>query len=445
MKSPIQALRLLATHPALKNIIIVGFSHAFVYANTFVRGIILARILGPHDYGLALILIAITGALDMFADAGIDRFVVQNRFGHRSDLMRTAHAYRVGGSLLVGLAIVLLSYPVSLAFKAPELWLPIALTGGIVAIRGFANLSYKLQQRENRFEQEAILRVAIYGVELVTVTAIALITKSYLAVLVAAYCNAITHVVLSHIFAKRPYSFIPRGKLMGIVGRFSVPIYINAALLFAAAQGDRVVIAASFSKRDLAFYAAASAIGAGIAGLTGAIMTNIMLPRLAPRGGGPGLSRLRINQFTAVVIAASLVFVASISIAGPTLVGWLYGPEFVGLGLLVFASTVVQMVQLEQGWLTTILMANGLTARFPLITIMRAIAFPAALVMVALGMSIIAVPLAFALGAALSLAVSYHAASGLKLIDGRLIVLSFARIALATGLALALAQGWMAP
>lgn len=232
---------------------------------------------------------------------------------------------------------------------------------------------------------------------------------------------------------------------MGLVGRFSVPIYINAALLLAAAQGDRLVIAASFSKRDLAFYAAASAIGAGLAGLSGAIMTNIMLPRLAPRGGGPGLSRLRINQLTAAVIGASLVFLAGISLLGPSLVSLLYGPAFAGLGMLVFAATIVQMVQLEQSWLTTILMANGLTARFPLITIMRAAAFPAALAMVALGMSILAVPLAFALGAALSLAVSYQAASRLKLIDGRLIVLSFTRILLAAGVALLLAQGWTAP
>jgi O-antigen/teichoic acid export membrane protein len=442
LKSLFQAVRTFSNRGMLKNIFVVGSSQVFVYASTFLRGVILARILGPHDYGLALILISVTGALDLFADAGIDRFVVQNRFGHRSDLIRTAHAFRVGGSAVVGLAIVLLSYPVSRAFDAPELWLPIALTGGVVTLRGFVNLSYKLQQRDHRFETEAAIRAAIYTIELLATTAVALWTKSYLAVLAGAYLNAVTHVVLSHIFAKGRYSFLPRGRLMRLVGRFSLPIYLNAALLFAAAQGDRVVIAASFSKRDLAFYAAASAIGAGIAGLTGAMMTNIMLPRLAPRGGGPGLSRLRINQLTGAVIVASVAFLAAVSLVAPPLVAILYGPAFAGLGALVFAATIVQMIQLEQSWLTTILMANGLTARFPLITVMRAAAFPAALVMVALGLSILAVPLAFALGAALSLAVSYHGARQLQLIDGRLIVLSFARVALAAGAVLLLARGW---
>lgn len=426
----------------LKNIAVVGSSQVLVYASTFIRGVILARILGPHDYGLALILISITGALDLFADAGIDRFVVQNRFGPRPDVMATAHAFRVWGSSLVGLTIVLLSYPISRAFDAPDLWLPIALTAGIVTTRGFANLEYKLQQRDHKFGAEARIRAAMYAAELLVTTVVALWTKSYLAVLAGAYVNAMSQVLLSHFLAKGSYSFMPRGRLVRLVGRFSLPIYLNAALLFASAQGDRVVIAANFSKQQLAFYAAASAIGAGISGLAGAMTMNLMLPRLAPRGGGPGLSARQVSQLTALAIGGSVVFIAGVGVLGPTAVGLLYGPAFAGLGALVFAATMAPMIQLEQSWLTTILLANGLTARFPLITIMRAAAFPAALVMVSLGMSIIAVPLAFALGATLSLAVSYHAARHLKLIDGRLIILSFVRVAVAAAIALLLARSW---
>jgi O-antigen/teichoic acid export membrane protein len=394
---------------------------------------------------LALILLAITAGLDLFADAGIDRFVVQNRFGHRADLMRTAHAFRVVGSGLVGLSIVLLAYPVARVFDAPDLWLPIALTGGVVAIRGFVNLSYKLQQRSHRFDREAAIHMSVYAVELVVTTLVALWTKSYWAVLIGAYLNAITHVVISHVLAKGAYSFMPRSKLIGLVSRFSTPIYLNAALLFAAAQGDRIVIATSFSKQDLAFYATASAIGAGVTGLVGAMTMSIMLPKFAPRGGVPGLSRLRMNLLTGAVIAASVVFAVGLGLFGPPLVGVLYGPAFAGLGVLVIAASVVQMISLEQSWLTTLLMANGLTARFPLITIMRASAFPAALVMVHFGMSILAVPIAFALGATMSLAVSYHAVSHLQLISGKLIILSFARIALMLVAILLLEQSWSPP
>ncbi len=425
----------------IRSVFVVGFSSAFAVGSSFARGVILARILGPHQYGLALILISITGALDLFADAGIDRFIVQARFGYRGDMMGTSHAFRVAGSTFIGVAIVALSYPLSLAFHAPEIWLPIALTGGIVTLRGFVNLSYKLQQRDHRFETETIIATAIYSTELAVMTLATLLTHSYWAVLVGAYANTLVHLVMSHALAKRPYSFIPRRRLLGLVGRFSLPIYLNAALLFAASQGDRMVVATSFSKRDLAFYAAACAIGQGVVNLVGRVTVNTLLPILAARAASLEERRRRNTQIGATIIGGSVIFLAGLTTAGPILVPLIYGPAFSGLGALIFASTVVQMIQLEQYWLTTLLMANGLTASFPKITILRAAAFPAAFVFVALHLSILAIPLAFAVGAAASLTMSYYAARSLKLIDSRLIAASFIRTATAILAVLVLARG----
>ncbi len=424
----------------IRNLFIVGFSNAFGLATTFMRGVILARILGQAEFGLAVILIAITGALDMFADAGIDRFIVQHRFGDRSDLMRTSHAFRVGGSVIVGVAIALASYPLSLVFSSRELFIPIALTGGVVSLRGLVNLSYKLQQRQHRFERETLIDTARFSVELATTTIVALLTHSFWAVLVGAYFNAVTQVAMSHLLARHRYSFWPRRRVTALVARFSTPIYINAAMLFAASQGDRMVVATTFSKQQLALYAAACAIGQGVSALANKMTMSMLLPILSDRDLGKAERWRRTNRLGAMVIAGSLVFLLGMSLIGPMLVRLLYGPAYGGLRNIIFASAIVQMIQLEQGWLTTVLMANGQTGKFPLITSMRAAAFPAAFVFVAAGLSILSIPLAFALGAALSLAVSYYAARPLQIIDRWLVAASFARIVVATAAIAVLAR-----
>ena len=147
-------------HKIIRNLAVIGSSSVIQAAAVFLKGVILARVLGVHEFGLAIIIIAITGALDIFADAGIDRFVVQNRFGYRSDLVNTSHTFRVVGSLVVGLAIAIASFPLAILFHSRELWAPIAATGGVIAIRGFINLGFKLQQREHRFEKETIIDTA---------------------------------------------------------------------------------------------------------------------------------------------------------------------------------------------------------------------------------------------------------------------------------------------
>lgn len=431
--SPVKTAGRTSALRMVRSFLSVGSATAFMVGSSFARGVILARILGPSEYGLALILITITAALDLFADAGIDRFIVQNRFGRRADVMATSHAFRVGGSAVVGLAIVALAYPLSLGLRATEIWLAIALTGGVVMIRSFANLSYKLQQREHRFGKETIITVAMFAADLATTTLAALWLKSAWAVILGAYANSLVYLALTHILADQPYSFLPRRRLVGLVKRFSLPIYINAAMLLASSQGDRIVVAILFAKRDLAFYAAACAIGQGLVGLAARVTMNILLPWLSPRTGAFEVRRRRTNILGAAMLAISTGFLAALSVVAPYLVPIIYGQEFGGLGELIFASAVVQMIQLEQNWLTTLLIANGLTSRFPIITMMRAAAFPAAFLFVMLGFSLLSIPLAFAVGAALSLAMSYSAAWSLKLIDPRLTAASFARIALAIG------------
>jgi lipopolysaccharide exporter len=427
--------------PIFKNLFVVGFYSGFGIAASFARGVILARIVGVDQFGIAVILISILAALDMFADAGIDRFIVGNRFGYRPDLMRTSHAYRVFGSAVVGAAVMALAYPIALVFNQPGVWPAIVAMGGVVILRGFVNLEYKLEQRAHRFGAETRIDVARFSVDLAVLTLVALTVQNYWAVVAGAYANVVVQLLMTHVGARQKYSFSPRKRLMGLVTRFSAPIYLNAALLLAAVQGDRLVIAAAFDSRQLALYAAACAIGQGMVAVLSKVMMNVLLPIFADRQRVGGQARA-VNRVGGLVIAGSVAFLIGLTIAMPPVVTLLYGPEFTGLRAIIFASAVVQMIQVEQAWLTTVLMANGLTRVFPRITVVRAAAFPIAIMLASFGFDILAIPLAFAIGATLSLILSYHAVMPLRLVRRRLAMASFARISLALALVTMLVFQW---
>jgi O-antigen/teichoic acid export membrane protein len=425
----------------IRNIFVIGLSNVFQSGGVFLKGVILARILGVHQFGGAVIIISITSALDLFADAGVDRFIVQNRFGYRSDILRTAHAFRFGGSVAIGLVILALSYPLALVFQAPELWWPIAATGGVVSLRGLSSLYYKLQQREHRFESETVIDVGRVAADLACTAIVALWTHSILAVLAGAYANALAQMLISHLQSRGRYSFMPRRALIGLVGRFSVPVYINALMLFAAMQGDRMVVGAMFNRRQLAMYAVACTLGAGVATLISKVIERLLLPVMSNRDLTKLGRRRQTNLIGAVIVAGSVLFLIGVSVVAPSLIRIIYGPAYTGLSEIVFAAAIFQMIQIQQSWLTSLLVANGSTSRFPLITLMRAAAFPTAILFRSLGFSLVSIPLAFALGATLSLGVSYQAARPLELVDRRLVVASFATIAVAIAFAVAFSMG----
>jgi O-antigen/teichoic acid export membrane protein len=260
------------------NFIVIAAASISQAGAIFLKGVILARILGTREFGLCVIILSVTGALDIFADAGIDRFIVQTRFGYRDDVMRTSHAFRVFGSIIVAISIIIFSYPISLLFHAKELLLPIASTGGIIIIRGFSNLSYKLQQRSYRFEKETFIDISRFTLDVFVASIVALLTHSFLAVLAGAFANALSQLLISHVIATHRYNFRPRRHLVSLVGRFSVPIYLNATMLFAAMQGDRMVVAGLFTKTEVALYAVACTLGQGLAGLIGRISERLLLP-----------------------------------------------------------------------------------------------------------------------------------------------------------------------
>lgn len=425
-----------------RSLMVVSASSMAAVGAAFLRGIILAHLLTPREFGLGVILITLTGALDMFADAGLDRFVIQSRFGFREDIIRTSHYFRVVGSLLVAAAIVALAYPLALLFHAPTMFPAIALTGGVVALRGFVDLRYKLQQRAHRFEAEARIEISRSAAEVVVLLATALIFHSYWAVIAGAYVNAVTHLLLSHRAAAEPYRLAPRKRLLGLVGKFSSPIYVNAALLLAAIQGDRLVVATLFDKSELAFYTVACAISQGLMVVLNRITTSLLLPRMASKVVTFEARRRQVNRLGLAMIALSTAFLICMTIFGPLVTPVVYGARYHGLVAIIFASSIVNMIQIEQVWVTTLLMANGRTASFPVITVMRASAVPIAIVFAKIGASLLAIPLAFAVGAAFSLAATYYATSSLKLIDRRLIALSFARTVLFIAAAPALATAF---
>jgi uncharacterized protein YceK len=77
----------------------------------------------------------------------------------------------------------------------------------------------------------------------------------------------------------------------------------------------------------------------------------------------------------------------------------------------------------------------------PKITLVRSVAVPVAILMVLSGCSLIAVPLAFAFGAAASLGISYWEATKLGIINRNLPIASFAVIAASFVLVVVIAFG----
>lgn len=417
-----------------RSISVVTFANIVILVATFLRSVILARALDPYEFGLALLLITIVGGLDVMQDGGIDQFIVQSRFGTRKDVIAVAQTYRLISATLASLLLIAVSEILAQWLKAPELGFAIKCLAAISILRSLTNVSYKKQQRNQKFSHEAVIDVARFAFEIVVIVALMILAPSYWAVVFSMLANAFVQVFMSNIVFGEDWRAPLNARARRVVGAFALPVTLNSVLLFAAMQGDRLIISNGLNPKQVAIYSAAAAFGVAATAFLARLTASLTLSHF-----GAGKFRLAARQARAAAmhgycVVGSTFIGAGLALIVPLLVPLVYGSEYGGQFALVLALSCVNALQIEQGWLTALLTSAGRTRVFPFLTMIRALALPLAAAALALGQPLTTVALAMLIGTQLTICFSYVELAKLKLVRRSGIGLGTARSLAAVGL-----------
>ena len=91
--------------------------------SALLRYVVLARLLGPEQLGLAATLVVTGAFFDLISDTASDRFLIQDRHGAEPSVQNLVHfVYVVRGFLIAG-ALALFSIPLAGFYKSPNSFL----------------------------------------------------------------------------------------------------------------------------------------------------------------------------------------------------------------------------------------------------------------------------------------------------------------------------------
>lgn len=93
----------------------VSVSSSTNVAFFFARNIVLARVLGPGDFGLAVIILTVAAAIDVLSDLGWDRFLIraQDSEHPRAHAQAVVHLLRLMLGLAMAAVIALAAFPLA--------------------------------------------------------------------------------------------------------------------------------------------------------------------------------------------------------------------------------------------------------------------------------------------------------------------------------------------
>ncbi len=379
----------------------------------FLRNVVLARLIGIEDMGIAAILGMTVSTLEQIADSGISRYVVQATGNGRLATLGTAHLYSVFRGIGFALLMLSLAGTLAAAFSIPHVRASFLLLALVPFVRGWTNLDVYHQQRKLQFKASNWMELAGQVAALFAAVIGAMWLQDYRAMVLALIAQCSTSVAASHLLSSHRFALRLDKRVLGSIAKFGIPLVLNGVLLAITINGDRMVMATSRSISSqgipLAEFAAYSI---GYALLFTVVMgalrvaTNMMLPALANVREKP-----RELQHMTILFAQSLSgFACCLTIVfgfgGQQLIVALYGADYyLEQGLLVLLVVSLSLRALRS-LPTAIAMSHGNTWNTLFANCFRSLALPLSVGALILGFGMRGIVLANLLAELVALGVS---------------------------------------
>lgn len=397
-------------------------------ALVFLRNILIARLIGPDDFGTAVTFMIIISALEVMSDLGVEHYIVRAEDGEDPAVMRTLHAILLGRGLLIGAVVFLCADTVATLFEVPEAAWVYQVLAVVPVIKGFVHLDMRRQQREFIYRPNLMAMISGTLAGLGIAVALGYAWRSYEAMLWAFIGEALIMVAVSHIVATRPYGMaIDKSRIRALV-KYGWPLMLNGLIIFLMGQGDRLIVGSQMGVRELANYAVASILATGPSLLAMKVTGALYLPLLRNQDVSPETYVRRYELCGALTALAVFAVVLLLVFYGVPITVLLYGSEYDVPAFVMAWLAIAAGARIMRSWPMAVALASGQTKEVLFPNLLRLTGFAAAVFSVMAGYGAEGVALSVGCGeliAVMFAVVRSDGNAGLRTSCGRKLVLLF--------------------
>ncbi len=291
----------------------------------FIRSFVLARLLAPDQFGLAIALTTIAGLVELASDTGMDRSALRSQNPAHLTSLHLISVVR--GTVL---ATVLFASGPFLAgiFKVPEAHWAFSALALASLIRGFAHLGVKRAMRHHNYWPDSVATGAAQIAWTAIMTVVAIITDDYRCMLAGIIGGQLVYVWASHQVAAEPWR-IGWDKVVGREAiRYGLPLVPNGIAIALRSLGDRALVGALLELREMATYTIVVTAATLPRRILLRLVTTVFTSSLVKSGSSRQDSRLILDTYAAVLALFATFYAVSFIAVGRPLVTLVFGSAF---------------------------------------------------------------------------------------------------------------------
>jgi hypothetical protein len=338
---------------------ILGGAEVINNGCTFLRNMILARLLSKEDFGVAATLALAVTLFELTGKMSFGQQVIQSKTGDDAGFLAGTHTCQLLTGLLDALLILVFSYPLARWFGMEAHRGALMLMACIPLCAGFASLESSRLSRHMRFAPMMITDTMPQVVITLAAWPLAVWLGDYRAILSLLLVKAGISMISSHWVGERPYRLCWNVRSIQNNLRFGWPLIVSGFLMFGVFQGDRMLVAGRYSLAELGTYAIACTIAMTPCFVVFKIAGTVTLPVLAQAQGDAQEFRARYRLFAQVMALCSAVFVVGMILGGESAIILLFGRKYAGAATLASWVMIGQAFRIVRGAPLCAAMARG--------------------------------------------------------------------------------------
>lgn len=356
-------------------------SSAASQALRLTSSLVLTRLLVPEAFGLVAALQTIYLGLLLFSDLGIWQSVVNSKHADEPAFLGTALSVQLARSILLAVLVGLLALGLSGVQGMQGVYADPRLPGMLLVFMLVALLqgaeSMKVAQAQRRLQTGLLAKLELTSqlLGMLLTLALAWATRSVWSLLIGALWAAGARTLLSHLWLPgrgvRPcWDAMHARQLI----RFGKWIFLSSIVGFAAAHGEKLLLASVMPPAVFGLYAIAATLLVALTSIVSSLNARLIFPALSealrrsPAEALKVYKRLQKLADGVLLLSAALLFGL-----GHWVVWLLYDPRYqqagwmlqwLALGLPGLRYQVLEQLMFAQGKPGWVTLANGLRVTF---------------------------------------------------------------------------------
>lgn len=315
-------------HQLLKGGSALVFGEVVVQLCGLLRNFLVARIISPDQFGIAVALAMSVSLVEMLSEFGAARFLTRLHGEDGGVWLPVAHGIAAVRGLVGAVVLGLIAIPLASVLNMSDAAWAFQLIAVVPLVRGFMHHEMWLAQRDLRYKAFVSSQMVPQIVTLLAAYPVALLLPDFRSLLALSIANVALSVAASHLLAGQGYRLAFDMAKTRRVMAFGLPLMADGLLMFVVLHGERIVVANAYGASLLGAYSAALLLASTPAGLLGRVSLSLGVPQLASlrddRRQRDEHYATGVHLLTAPALGLAVLF----GCAGGDFVGLIFGSDY---------------------------------------------------------------------------------------------------------------------